>query len=211
MQKIKIFLVDDHEIVLEGMKIFLEHTKEFEIIGTARSISSMFERLENKSVDVLVLDFKLPDGDGVNASFKLKLLYPKLKILLVTAFTNKEMIQSALNSEIDGIAFKTTDADTLISTIQSLYNGNYVLEDSIPKAIYCNDNVRANIDFTNKELKLFELISLGRTNHEIAEQLNLTEKTIRNYLYTLYRKINVNNRTEAAHYWMNYRICNKDK
>lgn len=211
MKRIKVLIVDDHRIVREGLKLFLEEETQIQVVGEAESLQEMLRFLETHKIDVLLIDFKLRDGDGINGALKVMTLYPNVKTILITAYLEPEIIHSALYSNIHAIIFKNIDEEDLVATIIDVFEGHYNPIDHLPKRYFKETSSVQWVDFTDRERAILDWLALGKTNIEIASQLNLAEKTVRNYIYNLFKKINVSNRTEAASYWIKSKMTNRDK
>ncbi|WP_353894026.1 response regulator transcription factor [Proteinivorax hydrogeniformans] len=205
MNKIKLFLVEDHSIVRKGLKLILDYHEDFEICGEAECISEALENISKAKPDIVLLDIKLPDGDGVTACQEIKKRCSQCRVLILTAFTEKHMVLEAVKAGADGYLLKSAESDILFDSIIKVYQGLSVLDPKITKDVLKEvKSIGENGDdnLTSKEQLILELISSGKTNKEIGHHLNLTEKTVRNYISKIFKRINVANRTEAARYWM---------
>lgn len=208
---IRVLLVDDHSVVREGLRLLLQLDNRLEVCGEASTLNEGIDMIKELKPDVVLLDFKLPDGDGISGCNSIKNIFPEIKIIILTAYTEDHLVVEAIRSGVDGYLLKNADAEELIKTIISVYEGESVLDSSVTEIIFTNikkDKSSSMEDsiLSPKEKEILEMLSLGKTNKEIGASLYISEKTVRNYVSNIFKKINVSNRTEAAAYW----IRNKD-
>ena len=204
-EKIRVLLVDDHTIVRKGLRLILELHDRIDVCGEAGSIKEMIDMIAQCEPDVILLDFKLPDGDGVEGCKKIKSRFPDIKILILTAYSQDHIVMEAIRAGANGYLLKNIKGGDLIKSIFSVYKNESVLDPSVADVIFKQLHTgesRADHQLSPRETKILNMISKGKTNKEIAEALYISEKTVRNYTSTLFKKINVNNRTEAARYWL---------
>lgn len=204
--KVKIMLIDDHAVVRLGISSILEKNSTYMVCCEAGSISVMFEKLEIEKPDLILLDYMLPDGDGATACHLIKKKYPEIKVLVVSALADSGTIKSAVMAGADGYLVKNIDRKSIMDTVEKVLSGKPVFEESALLGLL--DAVKLETDATKQvealtetEEKILDLLSKGMTNKEISAQLYIAEKTVRNYLSRIKRKIDVGNRTEAALYW----------
>ncbi len=198
-----IMIIDDHQIVREGIKNLIEKHANYHVMHTMSSIGEMFMVLETKRPDLLLLDLKLTDGDGISAAVQLKRKYPKLKIIILSGFIEPEMAVEAKCIGIEGYVLKTVDFSKLITAIQRVLDGEVVYDPSvdIQSSQWIPERLKA---LSNQEKELIRLMALGMTNKEIASAMEIAEKTARNYTSRLFKKINVDNRSEAVGFYMRH-------
>lgn len=201
-------LVDDHEIVIEGIKHMLNAEPTFKVINSAGSVRELFETLNACKPDLVLLDLKLTDGDGISAAVKLKKQCPDIKVLILSAFIEPDLAQEAKRIGIDGYILKTLKPRKLISAIKKVLKDEKVYDSEVETLTdkTLSDPLK---HLSNRERQLIRLIALGKTSKEIAIYMDLTEKTIRNYTTGLYQKINVSSRSEAVAYYMRDTLLNR--
>lgn len=205
--KINVFIVDDHSVVRKGLKMFLEADKEIEICGDTDNLNDAVEIIGRKKPDVVLLDYKLPDGDGITGCLTIKRMYPGTKVIILSAFDNKDIILGAARAGADAYLLKDIESEQLISSIFSVLEGKAVLGSSVVEQVSNNLSIpdrklEREFKLSSKETEILEMIALGRINKEIAHELKISEKTVRNYISRIFKKINVTNRTEAAGFWI---------
>lgn len=207
---IRVLLVDDHSVVREGLRLLLQLDNRLEVCGEASTLNEGIDMIKELKPDLVLLDFKLPDGDGISGCISIKNIFPEIKIIILTAYTEDHLVVEAIRSGVDGYLLKNADAEELIKTIISVYEGESVLDSSVTEIIFTNikkDKSSSMEDsiLSPKEKEILEMLSLGKTNKEIGASLYISEKTVRNYVSNIFKKINVSNRTEAAAYWIRNR------
>lgn len=205
--KIKVLLVDDHSVVRDGLRLLLELHEELEVCGEAATLKEAIVMTINTNPDVILLDFKLPDGDGVSGCISIKSLFPDIKIIILTAYAEDNIVMETIRAGADGYLLKNIESEELIKNILCVYDGESVLDPSVTEGVFNSikwDNQKNEVDseLSPKETKILQALSLGRTNKEIADMLSISDKTVRNYISNIFKKINVSNRTEAASYWI---------
>ncbi len=201
--KINVLLVDDHSVVRYGIRSILEKSSLIQVIGEAESLAETYSKADNLRPDVVLLDMKLPDGDGVAGCIRLKSMMPNVKVIILTAFAEENIVYEAVKAGIDGYLLKNIEGQAIINSIVDSYNGKKVIDPSISHKLVriIQKGNEENQNFAPQERNILELISQGCTNKEIAEILFISEKTVRNNVSKIMKKINVSNRTEAAMFW----------
>lgn len=200
---IKIMIVDDHSMVREGLKNLLELEENIEVIEQAENGIDCLEKLEKVSPDVLLLDINMPSMDGLEVLSNLKKKNSEVKILLLTAHNESEYLVKAVELGIHGYVLKDAPSSVLVEAINSIYQGETFIQPSLASIL--NDKIKekeqdqAKIDsLTKRELEVLKLLSVGMYNKEIGEKLEITERTIKNHVSNIFKKIGVSDRTQAA-------------
>lgn len=214
MSKIRVVVIDDHTVVRVGMQTLIEKDKRFTVVGEGGNLSEGLSVIREKQPDIVLLDFRLPDGDGVIGTKRIKNLYPAIKILILTAHQNREMVMEVLKAGADGYILKTIESKRIMEALEKTYRGEGYLDASIAGALIgefqgqeCNKLIKS-INLTPREESVLDLLCMGKSNKEIAAELGIAEKTVRNYLTKIMEKLNVNNRTEAALFWTRTKLSN---
>ena len=206
MKPLHVLIVDDHKMVRDGLSLFLKDVTSLHIVSAVGSLSDMFSILKQTRIDVILLDFRLSDGDGINGAMKARDLQPQTKIILLTAHLDAPMLQMAMKAKIEAVLFKDVSEETLIDVVHQVHQGRYDIWSNIPRKFRHSTSDQIPIEFhlTDRERDILSLLSMGRTNAEIANHLKIAEKTVRNALHLLYQKIHVSNRTEATIFWLTH-------
>lgn len=203
MKTIRLLLVDDHYIVRMGIKALLERNDGFVVCGEAGDLAEAYKKVQELKPDVVLLDMKLPDGDGVSGCREIKKMCPDIKIIMLTAYAEDSIVMETVRAGADGYLLKNIDSKTIVSAIKNVHSGTSYFDSTVVDKVLRLVKGANEIDslLSPQEKKILELVSLGRTNKEIGEVLFIAEKTVRNTVSKIMRKINVSNRTEAAIYW----------
>ena len=202
--KLKILLVDDHSVVRLGIKTLIKSDPELEVVAEAESLAETYKKVEQDKPDIVLLDIKLPDGDGVLGCKKIKSISPDTKIIVLTAYGNESLLQEVIKAGADGYLLKEIDGQGIISAIKQVDAGESAIGPKSTKKLIKllkQDKKEEGYELTDREKEILDLISTGKTNNEIADELYIAEKTVRNYLTKIFKKLNVDNRTEAAVLW----------
>jgi two-component system response regulator DevR len=200
----RIFLLDDHEVVRRGLRDLLE-AEGLEVVGEAGTAEEALRRVPAVSPDVAVLDVRLPDGDGVEVCRELRSRNPELPCLMLTSFADDEALLDAIMAGASGYVLKQIRGDDLVDAIRRVAAGESLLDPTATTRLL--DRLRRGgpeddkiAQLTDQERRILELLAEGMTNRQIAEQMYLAEKTVKNYVSNLLTKMGMSRRTEAAVY-----------
>lgn len=202
---IRVFLLDDHEIVRRGLKELLETGGDMEVVGEASTAEEALRRVPATNPDVAVLDVRLPDGDGVEVCRDLRSKDPDLKCLMLTSYADDEALFDAIMAGAAGYVLKQIRGNELIDAIKKVADGQSLLDPTVTARVL--ERLRTGgpedeklASLTPQERKLLDLLAEGYTNREIADRMYLAEKTVKNYVSNLLAKMGMQRRTEAAVY-----------
>lgn len=196
-------MVDDHEIVRRGIADLFEDEPDLTIVGEAASVSEAITRIPRVEVDVAVLDVRMPDGNGVELCRDLRSQLPDLKCLILTSYSDDEALFNAIMAGAAGFVLKQVLGSDLINAVRTVGAGGSLLDGRTTSALMKRirrgqDGDGPLAELTDQERAVFELIGKGMTNRQIAEQLHLAEKTVKNYVSHLLAKLGMQRRTQAA-------------
>lgn len=207
---IRVFLVDDHEIVRRGVRELLESGGDIEIVGEAGTVAEALDRLPLAEPDVAVLDVQLPDGSGVEVCREARSQRPELRCLMLTSYSDDEALTEAIMAGAAGYLLKQVRGNDLIDTVRRVADGQSMLDPAVTAQVL--ERLRSgpprdsNLErLTSQEQKILDLIAEGMTNRQIAEHMFLAEKTIKNYVSSLLAKLGLDSRTQAAIYATKHR------
>jgi DNA-binding NarL/FixJ family response regulator len=200
-----VFLLDDHEVVRRGLREMFDAEDDLSVVGEAATAEEAMARVPAARPDVAVLDVRLPDGDGVEVCRDLRSALPDLKCLMLTSFADDEALFSAILAGASGYVLKQVKGADLISAVRRVATGGSLLDPALTRQVM--DRLRGEkvederlARLTGQERNILELIADGKTNRQIADDLFLAEKTVKNYVSNLLSKMGFARRTEAAVY-----------
>lgn len=200
---IKVFLVDDHEVVRRGLIDLLRTDPELDVVGEAGSVSEAMARIPAARPDVAVLDVRLPDGNGIELCRDLLSLMPDLRCLMLTSFTSDEAMLDAILAGASGYVVKDIKGMELARAVKEVGTGRSLLDNRAAAALMAKLRGEAEkpdplSGLTDQERTLLGLLSEGLTNKQIADRMFLAEKTVKNYVSRLLTKLGMERRTQAA-------------
>lgn len=199
-----VFLVDDHEIVRRGITELIEAEPDLTVIGEAATARQALGRIGATLPDVAVLDVKLPDRSGIDVCREVRAAHPSVHCLILTAFDDDKANYAAVLAGASGYVLKDIRGQNLIESIRRVASGHSLIDPAMTKRILAQINETQSAsprsDLTMRERQVLELIADGLTNRQIGERLQLAEKTVKNYVSGLLRKLGLERRTQAAVY-----------
>ena len=201
----RVFLLDDHEIVRRGVHDLLEAEDDLEVVGDAATAAQALERVPLCAPDLAVLDVQLPDGNGVEVCRELRSSNPELRCVMLTSFTDDEALLDAVVAGADGYLLKDVRGADIVESIRRVAAGASLLDPALVERARERLRRGAQEDerlrgLTPQEHRILTLLADGRTNRQIAEEMYLAEKTVKNYVSNLLAKMGMSRRTEAAVY-----------
>ncbi|WP_322799264.1 response regulator transcription factor [Thermoflexus sp.] len=213
MKRLRVLVVDDHEVVRLGLRLLLQNRPEFELVGEAGTGAQAIAMVERLRPDLVILDVRLPDQDGLEICREITQRFPSTRVLVLTAYPDEEFIVRAIEAGASGYVLKRAGSRELMQALEALARGEAILDPAITRKVLEQFRQRARVaeanafkDLTPRERLILARIAEGKTNKEIARELFLTEKTVRNYVSIILDKLGVSNRVEAAAYALKHRI-----
>ena len=200
---IKIMIADDHSMIREGLKSLLELEGDIQVVAEAEDGVDCLEKLKICTPDVLLLDINMPRKNGLEVLQTLKSSKSKVKVLVLTVHNEVEYLMKAVDIGVDGYILKDSESAELKKAIFSIVEGeNYIQPSLIPslnsKMIEKNRDEGKIESLTKSELEVLKLLAVGMYNKEVAEKLNISERTVKNHVSNIFKKIEVTDRTQAA-------------
>ena len=205
--KIRVLIADDQAILADGIKSVLSSCEEIEVVGIAQDGFQALRLLEETSPDVVLMDIRMPNMNGVIATQEIKRRHAEVKVVILTTFDDSDYILNAINNGASGYLLKDTSAAALIDAIKNAYAGDTILPAKIAKRIadaarmVSNDReikLRRAFGFSERETEIALMICEGFTNKQVATALKLTDGTARNYISAIYEKLGCSGRAQAA-------------
>lgn len=206
MDPIRLLLVDDHEVVLRGLSDFFGSQPDLVVVAEARDGTEALQSLESSEMDVAVLDLRLPDMDGISLCRELRARRPDLACLMLSSFADETAVVDALLGGAAGYILKDAPLRDVSEAIRRVATGQSIVEPGVTERVLAR--LRAGSTpgletLTPQERRVFDLITEGLTNREIAERLFLAEQTVKNYVSSLLSKLGLKRRTQAAAFAQN--------
>ena len=197
---IRLMIVDDHQMVRDGLKVFLSIYDDIEIVAEASNGKQAVELCEQVQPDVILMDILLPELDGPAATRRIREIYPQIQIIALSNFVDEDRVQGMIQAGAIGYLLKDVNADQLVSAIRDASKGQSTISSTAAQAL-----VHASLhppppgdSLTDKEDQVLNLLVQGKTNNEIAEELSLSPGTVRFHVSNILSKLGVSNRTEAV-------------
>jgi DNA-binding NarL/FixJ family response regulator len=201
--KIRVFLLDDHEVVRRGLRDLLESDGDIEVVGESGSAEEATRRIPALHPDVAILDGRLPDGSGIDVCREVRSRDPKIAALVLTSYDDDEALFSAIMAGAAGYVLKQVRGHDLLDAVRRVAAGQSLLDPAVTQQVL--DRLREGpkqdkaLDaLTDQERRVLELIGEGLTNRQIAERMYLAEKTVKNYASSMFAKLGLTSRTQAA-------------
>lgn len=206
---IKVLLADDQDILVEGLKLILGAEEDIEIVGTANNGRKAYEICKWKKPDVVLMDIQMPELNGVEATAMIKNNFPNTKIIVLTTFNDDQYIYDALKNGASGYLLKDTSPSEIAKAVRIVYNGGALIQSEVAVKVIdkfsqlANETVDKNIDsrvelLTEREIEICRLIAEGKNNKEIADQLFLSQGTVKNHITRVLIKLDLRDRTQLA-------------
>ena len=211
--KMRIVLVDDHEVVRLGLKVLLEQNEHFEVVGEANNAKEAVEIAGKLRPDIVLMDIRLPGASGIEACEEITQLYPEVRVVMLTSYAEDEMLFSAIRAGASGYLLKQINSDDLIRSLESVRRGDALLDPLVTQRVFQEvrravkeEEASAFAILSQQEKHVLILVSEGKTNREIAKSLFLGEGTVRNYVSSILSKLGASNRAEAAAYAVEHNL-----
>jgi len=204
---LRVVLVDDHEVVRQGLRALLQAQEDLLVVAEAESARQAVAAVDRHRPDVVVMDVRLADGSGIEATREIRARQPATRVLMLTSFDDHEALFSSIMAGASGYVLKQVKGNELVSAVRSVGQGKDLVDPALTGALL--ERVRAAgaptrdermMRLSLQEERILALIAEGRTNREIGAELHLAEKTVRNYVSSILRKLEVVRRAEAAAY-----------
>ena len=199
---IKILIADDHLIIRQGLRLILETEPDLELIGEASDGNEALSLCKKLKPDVVLMDLRMPDMDGLTAIEKLRTEQPEIAVVILTTFNEDDLMLRGLQAGAHGYLLKDTDRNTLFNTIRAAARGETLLKPEIMARVLSQKNVLKSesnepVNLTDRELEVLKSVARGERSKEIAIQLGISERTVKAHLANIYEKLGVDSRAAA--------------
>lgn len=214
--KIKLMIVDDHALIREGLTKILEMEENFHIVFKASDGNEAIEYIKDNNLDIVLLDINMPNMNGIETLKKIKQINPSLKIIMLTVYDAREYLIETLNLGANGYMLKDAEADSLVKAIEAVYNGGSYIHPNLAGELFkeinrqrVNKSSKSGVEaLTKREYEVLLLIAEGMSNKDISEHLVISEKTVKNHVSSILRKLDLQDRTQAAIFAIKQKLTN---
>jgi two-component system response regulator DevR len=202
---LRVLVVDDHEIVRQGLVALLDRREGFRVVAEAGSVAESVEAVRRHRPDLVVMDVRLPDGSGIEACRDIRAEFPETRVVMLTSYPDEEAVLSAIIAGASGYLLKQIRARDLVAALETVGAGGSLLDPAVTEKVLerirrmANGGVPDEIaSLTSQEQKILLLVAEGKTNKEIAAEIFLSDKTVKNYVSSILSKLNLERRAQAA-------------
>ena len=210
---LRLLVVDDHEVVRQGLVSLLERREHFQVVAEAGTAAEAVEMARKFEPDLVVMDVRLPDGSGIEACREIRAEFPATRVVILTSYPDEEAVLSAIIAGASGYLLKQIRGRDLVSALESVGRGESLLDPAVTEKVL--DRVRRiatgtytdeMAQLTQQEQKILLLVAEGKTNKEIAAEVFLSDKTVKNYVSSILSKLNLERRAQAAAFVARHRM-----
>jgi len=217
--KIKVLIVDDHQVVRQGLQIFLDLQEDIQIVGEAGDGQAAVELAKELSPDVILMDLVMPRLDGIAATSRIKALYPGTKLIALTSFTEDDKVFPAIQAGASSYLLKDVSPDALVDAIRAAHHGEARLHPEVMRKLMAQVAAQTSSgkqqwngpQLTDREQEVIRLVAQGKSNREIAEVLVISEKTAKAHISNILGKLGLDDRTQMAVYAIKHGLVNPDQ
>jgi len=202
---LRLLVVDDHEVVRQGLVALLDRRAGFEVVAQAGTVTEAIAQAARFEPDVVVMDVRLPDGTGIEACREIRAARPETRVVMLTSYPDEDAVLSAIIAGASGYLLKQVRGRDLVAAIESVGRGDSLLDPAVTERILQRVRAAASggetdelADLTAQERRILLLVAEGKTNKEIAGEVFLSDKTVKNYVSSILSKLNLQRRTQAA-------------
>ena len=202
---IRVLIVDDHEIVREGIKTILQAEPDFEVVGESGTAEQLTRLVDQTRPDIVLLDARLPGLSGAEACRRLTVSHSDVAVLMISTYSDRQLVEECIKAGAKGYVVKDIERFTLKESIRAIHAGGGAVSPAVAATVL--DRLRAadevptqpsSIPLSNTQLEIVRLIAAGFSNREIADQVHLSQNTVKSHVQEIFRKLDVGNRVEAA-------------
>jgi DNA-binding NarL/FixJ family response regulator len=210
-RQIRLLMVDDHKVVRLGLLSLLAHYHDIEVVGEAGSVATALEETLRLKPDLVLLDVRLPDGNGFEACRQIRKLAPETRVLFLTSFADEQVVLESIDAGADGYLLKEIDEAALVRGIRDVAAGQSILDPAVTRRVLeraRTPGTPAGRDkwesLSPQERRVVALVATGKTNKEIGIELGLSDKTVKNYLSNVLEKLGLSRRSQAAAFYVQH-------
>ncbi|HHW06716.1 MAG TPA: response regulator transcription factor [Clostridia bacterium] len=204
MERVKVLIVDDHEVVRYGLSLWFKQYDYLEVVGEAKSLTEAMQMMEKHRPRIVIMDVRLKDSSGIQGCAEITSRYPGTSVIMLTSFGDDDVLLESIRAGAKGFVLKDAGNEELLKAVDAAIRGESMLDPTVTGRLL--EHLRKSpleitedkVKLTKQEKKVLALIAQGMTNKEIAREIFLSEKTVRNYVSNILSKLNLSNRAEAA-------------
>ncbi len=210
----RLLVVDDHEVVRQGLVALLERREAFQVVAEAGTVAESVEQARRHQPDIVIMDVRLPDGSGIEACRAIRAELPETRVVMLTSYPDEEAVLSAIVAGASGYLLKQIRGRDLVSALETVGRGGSLLDPAVTERVL--ERIRRIASgasesdeisqLTSQERKILLLVAEGKTNKEIASEIFLSDKTVKNYVSSILAKLNLERRAQAAAFVAKHRI-----
>jgi DNA-binding NarL/FixJ family response regulator len=206
-ETIGVLVVDDHELVRRGLLAFLDSEPDIDVVGEAEGGAEALELLasiepEGRRPDVIVMDLQMAPVDGIESTRRIRALYDDIEVVALTSFADEERVHAALQAGASGYVLKDSDADDVAAAVRAAHRGELQIDPAVARtlmsSLHHTQDDSPTSELTSRELEVLRLVGTGKPNKQIAQELEISERTARTHVSRILRKLQLSSRTQAA-------------
>jgi DNA-binding NarL/FixJ family response regulator len=200
---IKVLIADDHSLVRQGLRRYLDMAEDIDVVGEASNGEEAIAMVEKEQPDIVLLDIRMPGVDGLEAARMIRERYPNVGAIMLTAYDDRQFVVEAVRAGARGYVLKARDAEHLIQTVRLVAGGNMVIDPQLVVALaeelsQAKERDRKAETLTAREIEVLQLLAFGHTNRDIAEKLFISPDTVKTHLEHIFEKLGASDRTAAV-------------
>ena len=210
---LRLLVVDDHEVVRQGLVALLDRRDEFQVVAEAGTVAESLEMAHRFQPEIVIMDVRLPDGSGIEACREIRADLPGTRVVILTSYPDEEAVLSAIVAGASGYLLKQIRGRDLVTALEAVGRGDSLLDPAVTervlervRRIASGDERDELSDLTAQERKILKLVAEGKTNKEIAAEVFLSDKTVKNYVSSILSKLNLQRRAQAAAFVAKHRL-----
>jgi DNA-binding NarL/FixJ family response regulator len=204
-KRLRLLVVDDHEVVRQGLVSLLDRRDSFQVVAEAGTVAEAIEQADRFRPDLVIMDVRLPDGSGIEACRDIRAEHPETRVVMLTSYPDEEAVLSAIVAGASGYLLKQVRARDLVTALEAVGRGESLLDPAVTEKVLERVRRIATSAYTDEfaqltaqEQKILLLVAEGKTNKEIAAEVFLSDKTVKNYVSSILSKLNLQRRAQAA-------------
>jgi two-component system, NarL family, response regulator DevR len=210
---LRLLVVDDHEVVRQGLVALIDRREKFQVVAEAGSVEEALEAARRFQPDLVIMDVRLPDGSGIEACREIRAELPATRVVMLTSYPDEEAVLSAIIAGASGYLLKQVRARDLVNALEAVGRGESLLDPAVTEKVLERVRRIASGTYTDElaqltaqEQKILQLVAEGKTNKEIASEVFLSDKTVKNYVSSILSKLNLQRRAQAAAFVAKHRL-----